>query len=156
MSANHNYEKSSISFCFARCLNFDFVCGKSQLKVKNHFASRASKKSSRHTICKAFCSGATEKKLGFAGLGRIVRIIMEPKSSPLLIVCCVAHLYHRISTELFCFTLSSHGECERTVETGHALSLRFVRSGFASIAPLRKMPKPCFFDLNAALPEILF
>jgi len=58
--ANHDYEKSSFPFCFARSVNFNFLLCKGKLKVKKQFASGASKKSSRHPISKAFCSGSAE------------------------------------------------------------------------------------------------
>lgn len=64
--ANHNYEKPACPSPFARRFNFHLLRCKSKLKVKNQFASRTSKKSSRHTIRKTFRAGSAEEELGFA------------------------------------------------------------------------------------------
>ena len=60
LGANHNYEKSSLSFCFTRRFNFDFLLCKRDLKIKNKFAPGTGKKSRRHSICKTFRSGSAK------------------------------------------------------------------------------------------------
>jgi len=79
LGANHNYEKSSLSFCFTRRFNFDFLLCKRDLKIKNKFAPGTGKKSRRHSICKTFRSGSAKALRYFyvASIGAAIWLLLR-------------------------------------------------------------------------------
>ena len=115
LGANHNYEKSSLSFCFTRRFNFDFLLCKRDLKIKNKFAPGTGKKSRRHSICKTFRSGSA-KALRYFLCSQHRCCYLAPVASHSSTCCSLFRfLFHAKAQRLNTKTQCMH--CHRNTET---------------------------------------